>query len=75
MEVSTPSDPPDKVVMEDQHGDDHYPLPKVNQSFREVVASSTQWFSEARIIITASKDWDESEELAPEEDLALQFKS
>lgn len=69
MEISSPSEPPDKSSHEVEEGE----VPRVALSFREVVASSTQWFSEARKIVTSSRDWEDAEDLNPEGDLSVQF--
>lgn len=43
------------------------------QTFREAVAQSSQWFSEAKKIITTSMKWGEHEEIPPQEDMTVQF--
>lgn len=42
-------------------------------SFREVVANSSQWFTEARKNMETSTDWDKTEVIPPESSLAAQF--
>ncbi|XP_021846032.1 uncharacterized protein [Spinacia oleracea] len=73
MEVSTPSEPPDKVMHDATHVNKATAQAKGSQSFREVVASSSQWFAEARKIVSASRDWEDGDELSPEGGLAVKF--
>ena len=43
-------------------------------SFREAVSKSTQWFDEAKKIITTSKEWnDEEENIAADSNLVVTF--
>lgn len=42
-------------------------------SFKEVVTSSSQWFSEARKITIHSTEWDANDEHAPVSPRAVQF--
>ncbi|XP_021756080.1 uncharacterized protein LOC110721238 [Chenopodium quinoa] len=42
-------------------------------SFREVVATFSEWFDQARKIVFAAKEWDDSEDIAPDGNLAVQF--
>ncbi|XP_056691326.1 uncharacterized protein [Spinacia oleracea] len=46
---------------------------QIKQTFREAVAHSLQWFLEAKKIINTSMEWEEQEELPPQEDMAVQF--
>lgn len=69
-EVNPPSHSIEDSTMKDSDDQSqHIPQKDMNSgtksvlSFREVVASSSQWFSEARKIISTSKEWDDSEEI------------
>lgn len=46
---------------------------KKHQSFREAVVASSQWFDEARKIVSSSTEWEDVEEIPPDGDLTVQF--
>ncbi|XP_056685537.1 uncharacterized protein [Spinacia oleracea] len=72
--MGSPSKPPDDLIMHDpktspeQSQEDNQP-----KSFREAIASSSQWFREARKIIATSLDWEDKEEVPPEDSLVVKF--
>lgn len=49
------------------------PLVQKSQSFREAVQKSSQWFQEARKIVTTSTEWEDGEDIPPDGDLSVQF--
>ncbi|XP_021753703.1 uncharacterized protein LOC110719113 [Chenopodium quinoa] len=68
------TDPPDPSMSSDQEMNDldqKSPSPVV--SFREVVASSSQWFEEARRIIATSTEWSQDEDIGPVSGLTVRF--
>lgn len=77
----TPNDPPDDINMLDhqqeasidQQEQSTVASTKKINSFREVVENSSQWFAEARKIITSSTEWEESDAIAPEGKFTIQF--
>ncbi|XP_021844915.2 uncharacterized protein [Spinacia oleracea] len=78
--MGSSSKPPDDTIMKEiNHGqttnnqDQSSPKPSVPLNFRDAVASSSQWFMEARKIITTSLEWEEAEEKVPENSLAVAF--
>lgn len=48
-------------------------VPKPIISFREAVASSSQWFKEAMKIVENSMEWEDVEDIPPERNLVVQF--
>lgn len=74
--MGSSSRPPDDVVMYNSGGNiNHHQETSTAQSksFREVILSSTQWFQEARKIVKTSFEWDDKEDVAPEDELAVKF--
>ncbi|XP_021857597.1 uncharacterized protein [Spinacia oleracea] len=70
--IGSPLKPPDDQVMQEASKEVSSLKPQI-QSFPQVVASSTQWFSEARKIVNTSLEWEDKEIEGPEGDLAIKF--
>lgn len=43
------------------------------QTFRDAVQNSSQWFLEARKIVTTTTEWEDGEDIPPDGDLSVQF--
>lgn len=71
--MGSSSKPTDDLIMKELVQDHAFIETAKPPSFREAIASSSQWFKEARKIITTTLEWEDTEEKTPEGELAVTF--